>query len=246
MITENIWILLYIALPIIAFLYASVGHGGASSYLMILALLGLAPEQIRPTALLMNIAVSFLAFYQFRKTVKVPTKLAVQLLIFSVPAAFLGGTILIESTLYKNLLGVILIFPIFKFLNLFPQNRTPIIERSAYLPAILGLTIGFFSGLIGIGGGIILSPVLLLLGWTNIKETAAISALFIFINSIAGFIGANGFQTDISPELWTLMPITIIAGALGAYFGAQRFNGFIIKGLLITVLTFASIKLILS
>ncbi len=78
------------------------------------------------------------------------------------------------------------------------------------------------SGAIGIGGGIILSPILLLLGWTNVKETAAVSALFIFVNSIAGFLGASVFQVELSPQLWMILPLTVAGGVLGAYFGAKK------------------------
>ena len=104
-------LLLYLLLPTVAFLYASVGHGGASSYLMVLALLNFAPEQIRPTALLMNMFVSMIAFIGFRKTVVFPKRLFLSLVIFSIPAAYLGGSILVDTLLYKRILGILLFFP---------------------------------------------------------------------------------------------------------------------------------------
>ena len=237
---------LYLLLPLFAFLYASVGHGGASSYLMVLALLGFAPEQIRPTALILNMFVSLLAYINFRKVTTIPWGLFGALAICSFPAAFLGGTLLIDASLYKKILGILLFFPILRFLNVFPVSKEQLIAQKWWLAAILGLLIGFCSGLIGIGGGIILSPILLLLGWTDVKQTAAISALFIFINSVSGFVGASGFQMQIDPQLWLLMPLTVAGGALGAYFGAQKFNSKAIKQLLTAVLVIAAVKLILD
>jgi uncharacterized protein len=242
---ENIWFLLYLLMPTAAFLYAAVGHGGASSYLMFLSIFNFAPEQIRPTALLLNIFVSFVAFIAYRRSAFFHKKIFWTLIAFSVPAAYLGGTFLIETFWYKKILGVLLFFPILRFLNFFPVNKKEQVSKKWWLSGLLGLSIGFVSGLIGIGGGIILSPILLILGWTNMKETALISALFIFLNSIAGFLGADTFQIEFDQRLWFLMPLTLIGGVLGAYLGAKRFNHQSIKYILTIVLFIAAIKLLL-
>ncbi|WP_304517291.1 sulfite exporter TauE/SafE family protein [Cecembia rubra] len=239
-------LILYLLLPTIAFLYASVGHGGASSYLMILALMGFAPEQIRPTALIMNMFVSMLAFLSFRKASVFPLRLFLLLVAFSVPAAYLGGTILVDTLWYKRILGILLIFPILKFFQVLPKAKSVVIQKQWWLVGLLGLIIGLVSGLIGIGGGIILSPILLLLGWADIKETAAISALFIFVNSVSGFLGAGGFSISIDPQLWIVMPMTIIGGGLGGYWGASKFQAPMVKKLLALVLLVAAVKLILD
>ncbi|TVP50111.1 MAG: sulfite exporter TauE/SafE family protein [Mongoliibacter sp.] len=243
---ESFWWLLYILMPVAAFLYAAVGHGGASSYLMFLAIFNFAPEEIRPTALILNIIVSFMAFMAYRGTVKFPIKLFLSIIIFSVPAAFLGGKILVDTAVYKQILGILLFFPILRFLNVFPTASTQKASQNLLLTAVIGLSIGFVSGLIGIGGGIILSPILLLLGWANMKETAAVSALFIFFNSISGLIGASTFTVDLDPQLWILMPLTIAGGALGAYMGAKKFNYQGVKYTLTVVLLIAAVKLILG
>lgn len=237
---------LIILLPMAAFFYASVGHGGASSYLMILALAGFAPEEIRPAALLLNIVVSFVAFSTHRKSCVFPQKLFFQLALFSIPAAFIGGLVVVDSAIYKNILGILLLFPIMQFLGLFPQNPKVLLEKRQWMPVIIGVIIGFFSGLIGIGGGIILSPILLMLGWTNIRQTAALSALFIFVNSIAGYLGTVGFGLVVDKSLWIFIPFTLLGGILGGYYGSRRFNVTVVKHLLTFVLAGAAIKLILS
>lgn len=237
---------LIILLPIAAFFYASVGHGGASSYLMILALTGFAPEEIRPTALLLNIIVSLVAFLNHRKSCEFPNKLFWQLAAFSIPAAFAGGLIVVNTAIYMNILGVLLLFPILQFLGVFPKNKFQFNEQNGWMPPVIGILIGFFSGLIGIGGGIILSPLLLMLGWTNIRQTAALSALFIFVNSVAGYLGTVGFDLSFDRTLWIFIPPTIVAGMLGSYYGARRFKIRIVKNLLTIVLAGAAIKLIFS
>jgi uncharacterized protein len=233
-------------LPVAAFFYASVGHGGASSYLMILALTGFAPEEIRPTALTLNIIVSLVAFLNHRKSCDFPNTLFWQLAAFSIPAAFVGGMIVVNTAIYMNILGVLLLFPILQFMGVFPKNKFHFIKQNAWLPPVIGILIGFLSGLIGIGGGIILSPLLLMLGWTNIRQTAALSALFIFVNSVAGYMGTVGFDLSFNRTLWIFIPPTIIAGMLGSYYGARKFNVAIVKNLLTLVLAGAAIKLILT
>lgn len=243
---SDVILYLIVLLPVAAFFYASVGHGGASSYLMILALTGFAPEEIRPTALFLNIIISFVAFLNHRKTCDFPNKLFFQLAVFSIPAAFIGGLIVVNTAIYMNILGILLLFPILQFLGVFPKSNYQIVEIKPWLPPLIGILIGFFSGLIGIGGGIILSPLLLMMGWTNIRQTAALSAIFIFVNSVAGYMGTVGFDLTFDKTLWIFLPPTIVAGMLGSYYGARRFNVQIVKHLLTLVLAGAAIKLIFS
>jgi uncharacterized membrane protein YfcA len=238
--------LLYFLMPIAAFFYASVGHGGASSYLMILALIGFAPEEIRPSALILNMFVSMISFLNYRKSVIFPIRLFLSLIIFSIPAAYLGGTILLETGIYKQILGVLLMFPVLRFAGVFPVSKTSKVEQKWWMAPVLGVAIGLLSGMIGIGGGIILSPIILMLGWAGVKETAALSALFIFLNSVAGFLGASVFHIELTTQLWIILPLTIAGGALGAYLGARKFSPQLLKYLLAFVLLFAAVKLIIG
>ncbi len=243
---ENTFWILLVLMPLFAFLYASVGHGGASSYLMLLSLLHFAPEQIRPTALILNIFVSGIAFLSFRRVCKFPIQLFLFLIIFSVPAAYWGGSIVINTNSYKFILGLLLLFPALRLFNFFPLSEKEVIRKRWWIIGALGLSIGFVSGLIGIGGGIILSPILLLLGWASVKETSAVSALFIFLNSVSGLVASTKLQFDFQPMFYVLMPVTILGGIAGAYLGANRFNIKALKYLLATVLLIASFKFLLA
>lgn len=237
----------YILLFVVAFLYASVGHGGASGYLAIMALYGIAPTIMKPTALLLNIFVSAIAFIQFYNAKHFKPKIFWPLAIASIPLAFLGGQLGIKNALYNQILGVVLLIPITRFLLASSEDDNKTIEARINLPIILAAAaIGFLSGLIGIGGGIILSPILLLLRWTDQKQTAAIAAPFIFFNSLAGLAGQlyNGIQFDKSMIAYTA--IAIAGGLLGSRLGALKFKQNILKIVLALVLTIAALKLIFS
>ena len=237
-------ILFYVLLPLVAFLYASVGHGGASGYLALMAIFAFAPDFMRPAALLLNVAVSLIAFIQYYRQGHFDWRLFWPFAVASIPAAFLGGLIEVEEDVYKKVLGVLLILSVIRLLDfrLRPQ------KENVYPPVVvalgIGAAIGFLSGLIGIGGGIILSPIILLLHWADMKKTAAVSALFIFVNSLAGLAGlwTKGFALEMQ-MVWMLF-IAFAGGALGAYFGAGRFENKALKWILAVVLVIASVKLL--
>ena len=237
-------LLFYVLLVLVAFLYSSVGHGGASGYLALMAYFSFAPEIMRPTALLLNIFVSLIAFIQYYKSGFFKWNLFWPFALASIPAAFIGGFLTVDAGLYKKILAVLLLFSVVKLLGVKFKTKDFIAKQNIYLALLIGAAIGLFSGMIGIGGGIILSPILLLLGWTSVKETAAVSALFIFVNSIAGFLGASVFQVELSPQLWMILPLTVAGGALGAYFGAKKWSPKFLTYLLAFVLAFAAFKLI--
>lgn len=235
--------LFYGLLFVVAFLYAAVGHGGASGYLALMALFGLSPELMRPSALLLNIFVSLIAFWYYYRSVAFRWRLFGALTLLSVPAAFLGGMISLDTSMYKQLLGVFLLLPVIRFAGFAPKEVAEQKEFNLLAALLLGAGIGFVSGLIGIGGGIVLSPLLLLLAWAPMKETAAISALFITLNSAAGLLGnaAGGFA--FSPHILYFVAIAVAGGALGAYLGANYFSGLFLKRMLALVLVIAAAKL---
>lgn len=241
---QHIWLFL-ITLPVVAFLYASVGHGGASGYLALMALFSFAPETMKPTALLLNLFVAGIAFYHYYKAGHFNKKLFLSFAIASIPLAFIGGMIEIDASIYKKILSVLLIFAILKMLNVFGKESNRIKDVKVWQGLIVGGVIGFFSGLIGIGGGIILTPIILLLHWGKMKEAAAVSALFIWVNSAAGLIGQVTSGVQISSQAYVLIAIALVGGFLGSYYGSRKFNNKSLRYLLAFVLTIASIKLLI-
>lgn len=236
----------YTLLFIVAFLYASVGHGGASGYLALMALFGVAPIVMKPTALLLNLFVSLTSFIQFYRGGHFKWHTFWPFALASVPLSFLGGTIIVNGDVYKKILGLLLIVPVVRFFffkNTDPKELKP---ANVALSLLIGGVIGFLSGLIGIGGGIILSPVLLLLKWTDQKQTAAISALFIFVNSVAGLAGQLTKGIHFTADMYGYVAVAFVGGLCGAYFGALKFPQTILKNVLACVLALAAYKLLFT
>lgn len=252
----------YVLLFVVAFLYASVGHGGASGYLALMALFSVAPEVMKPTALLLNLFVSLTSFLQFYRGGHFRPNLFWPFALASVPMAYLGGLVVVDGSVYKKLLGILLLVPVIRFFffsNAKPtgQNQPDGVfsfevkaeerkENSLALSLVIGGAIGFLSGLIGIGGGILLSPVLLLLKWTDQKKTAAISALFIFVNSLSGLAGQLQKGVHFTGDMYAFIGVAFTGGLCGAYFGALRFPQTILKNTLATVLLLAVYKLLFT
>ncbi len=236
--------LFLILLAIIAFLYASVGHGGASGYLVVMAIMGVAPTVMKPSALLMNLAVSAFSFIGFYKAGFFKLKLFIPFAIASMPMAFIGGKMTLSDDIYKQVLAICILISIVRILYQFKQQHQ--INRPIPLWAglVSGGFIGLLSGMIGIGGGIILSPLMLVMRWASLKETAAVSALFIFVNSLSGLLGQlhNG-TIHFTNQMHTSLMATIFGGLLGAFFGSQKFNTPTLRYLLAIGLTIASFKL---
>jgi len=244
---EFIDLLFLILLLVVALLYSSVGHGGASGYIALMTIWGIEVATVRSTALVLNGFVSLIAFIQYYRQGHFKWSLTFPFLITSVPFAFLGAMIAIDSALYKKILGVILIISVIRLLVSFHQKEGPLREMNLWLAMLAGAAIGFLSGMIGIGGGIILSPLILLAGWAGIKNTSATSALFIFINSIAGLAGVwmkDQFSFSSQTVIWVGVAI---AGALaGAYWGSRLAAVKQMRYILALVLAIASYKLVFA
>jgi uncharacterized protein len=235
--------LLLLLLPIVAFLYASVGHGGASGYLALMSVFAFPVTFMKPTALILNILVSAISFYFYYRQKKFEWKLFYPFAITSVPFSFLGGTIKIDSHYYKIILATVLLFAVARLVGLFGKHKTDLKPLNLFSALAIGALIGFLSGLIGIGGGIILSPILLLFGWANIKQTAAVTALFIFVNSISGLFGFVSIGGIFPISSTWLIGLTMFGGILGGYFGTKKMNSKILKNVLAIVLAIAIFKL---
>lgn len=239
-------LLLLLLLSLVAFLYSSVGHGGASGYLAIMAIMGVAPAMMKSSALVMNLAVSLFSFIGFYRAGHFRLKLFLPFALASIPMAFLGGTMTLSDSIYKKILAVCILFSIVRLIYKFDtdENNRPI---PIWAGVLSGGLIGLLSGMIGIGGGIILSPLMLLMRWANLKETAAVSALFIFVNSLSGLYGQLQKGGINLPEnmQWAVLA-TIIGGLAGSYFGSQKFNVPTLKKLLAVGLVIACLKLIFT
>lgn len=238
-------ILFFVLIFVVAFFYASVGHGGASGYLALMALFSFTPETMRPTALVLNIFISGIAFYQFYRKVYFQWRMFYPFIITSVPSAFIGGLISIDEHIYKRILGIFLLLSFVRLWGFGINDDKNYNNQNFLLSLLIGALIGLFSGMIGIGGGIILSPVILFLGWANLKQTAAISALFIFVNSISGLAGLVSQGVQFNVLMWAMLGVAFMGGLLGSYFGANKFNSAKLKYVLSFVLLIASVKLIL-
>ena len=239
-------VIFYLLLFLVAFLYSSVGHGGASGYLALMAIWGIAPEEMKPTALLLNLFVSLTSFIQFFRGGHFRWKLFLPFAIASIPMAFVGGLITVDAYIYKKMLGVLLLVPIIRFLFFRNIQVNEIRKANIALSLLIGAAIGLLSGLIGIGGGILLSPALLLLKWADMKQTAAISALFIFVNSLSGLAGQFTKGIQFTPDMYAYVAVAFAGGLLGAYFGSLRFKPAILKYFLAAVLIVAAYKLLFT
>ncbi|HVF97744.1 MAG TPA: sulfite exporter TauE/SafE family protein [Flavisolibacter sp.] len=230
----------------VAALYASVGHGGASGYLALMAVYSVTPEVMKPTALLLNLFVSVTAFIQFYRGGYFRWRLFWPFALASVPLAYAGGLVTIDASLYKKILGVLLLFPVARFV--FFRNPQAAIknENNVLLSLLIGGAIGFLSGLIGIGGGILLSPLLLLLKWADQKGAAAVSALFIFVNSLSGLGGQLTKGIQFTSHMYGFVVVAFAGGVCGAYLGARRFRQSILKNILASVLLVAVYKLLFT
>ncbi|HXC05051.1 MAG TPA: sulfite exporter TauE/SafE family protein [Bacteroidia bacterium] len=230
----------------VAFFYSAVGHGGASGYLVVLSILGFGIALIKPGALLLNIFVSGIAFYQYYRGGHFRWKLFYPFAILSIPMAFAGSYIKLNPHLYKQILGCCLILAVLRILGIFNRKQGGELKEVPLFAGILiGAALGFLSGMIGIGGGILLSPVILLCRWGRMKDTAAASALFILVNSIAGMIGFIRQGTAWSPVYISWLAVAIAGGLLGSYWGSCKAEQTSLKYVLASVLLFAAVKLVL-
>lgn len=229
-----------------AILYSSVGHAGASAYLAAMALFGVSPAASKPAALVMNVAVAALVTIRFSAAGLVPWRRLAPLVIGSVPAAFVGGVVELPTSLHRVVLGAVLAFAGIRLLWAGPREIPPRPFPGPPLLVGIGAAIGLLAGLTGVGGGIFLSPLLLLTGWEETRRTAGASAAFILANSASGLVG-HWSAGRVVPDGVALLTLVALAGGLvGSWLGARRLAPPILKRLLGGVLVIAALKLLLS
>ena len=229
----------------VAFLYSCVGHAGASGYIAVMTLLGLAPGVIKPTALALNILVASIATWQFRRAGHFSWKLFWPLALASVPCAFAGGYINLPTRAFKIAVGVILLASAARFVFAPPEESKP---KPPSVPVSLGVggILGLLSGLTGTGGGIFLTPLGIFLRWDRTKTIAAVSAAFILVNSASGLVGHLAKTRAFPGVAWSLAAAAVAGGFAGSYIGSARLPHAAIKRLLAVVLAIAGFKLIFA
>jgi uncharacterized membrane protein YfcA len=245
-----------LGIGLIATLYSSVGHAGASGYIALFSLLGRSALEIRWMALELNLCVSLLTALQFTRAGALGEgqfkRVVLPLILGSIPFAWIGGAIVVPLPLLRQVLAFVLLFSALRFLwN--PKDVQDPKPPSFWILSLLGSGLGLVSGLTGTGGGIFLSPLALFLGWSRTRQTAAISAWFIFFNSAAGLLGGVSRLDPLSgiPEPWSnpmlsLIGAAVLGGVLGSHLGSRRFSVVWIRRLLALTLGIASVKLMLG
>lgn len=230
-----------------ALLYSSVGHGGASAYLASMALIGIAPETMRPAALVLNVAVASIALYKFYRVGAFSAKLFLPLAIAAMPMAFLGGMISLPSHIYKPIIGIVLIYAAWLVLRRSNQAyqvnldlpKTPVL-------LVFGALLGLLSGLTGVGGGIFLSPLLLFFRWAEMRVISGVSAAFILVNSLSGLAGVMTKAPELPATLPYWVLAAVIGGFIGAEYGSKRLAVPAIRKALVVVLLIAGLKMLLT
>ncbi len=231
-----------------AFGYASVGHGGASAYIAALALAGIAPQEMRPIALVLNILVSSIATWKFHRAGYFGWRLFWPFAVVSIPLAYVGGAITLPGQAFKILVGVVLLYAAWQ---LWRSGRAgdemrPLREPPLAWAMAIGAAMGLLAGLTGVGGGIFLSPLLLMLGWAGTKQTSAVAAPFILVNSIAGLAAIFIAKTASLPGYTGILaPAVLVGGWLGAEYGSRRFANPVVRRVLAVVLAVAGAKMLM-
>lgn len=243
-------VLLPVLIFVAAVLYSSVGHAGASGYLAAMALMGVAPDQMKPAALVMNILVASIGTIRFYRAGCFSWPLFLPFAVASIPFAFLGGALSLPAPIYKQVVGVILLIAALRLL-LRPgddnADNATVTKRVRLLPAGLwGAGIGFLSGTTGTGGGIFLTPLLLFMGWAETRKSAGVSVAFILVNSIAGILGHLTSMNALPGQIPYWATAAVVGGVIGSDLGSKRLGSRVLQRLLGVVLVVAAAKLLFT
>jgi uncharacterized membrane protein YfcA len=237
-------VLIAILILVVALLYSTVGHAGASGYLAVMALFGMAPVIMKPTALTLNIIVALIGTIRFYRAGFFSWRTFWPFAIASIPAAYIGGGLTLPVAIYKSIVGVVLLYSaarLFWSADSADKGKTKLVP--IWMALIVGAAIGLLSGLTGVGGGIFLSPVLLLMHWAKTKETSGVSAAFILVNSIAGLLGQYPAIFYLPNALIYWAPAALVGGWIGTELGTRLLPVARIRKCLSVVLVLAGLKL---
>jgi uncharacterized protein len=238
-------IFIVLAVFFVAILYSSVGHGGASGYLAVMGLIGVAAAVSRPTALALNLFVASIAFVQFYRARHFDWKIFLPFALASVPLAFVGGRIQLSEPVYKIVLGSVLILAAIRLAINLKSEREPQ-APPVWICLAIGGILGLVSGLVGIGGGVFLTPILLLMNWTETKKAAGVSALFILVNSASALAGNYAQVLKLPSGVWLWIAAAIVGGIIGSTLGSRKFNSLVLRRVLSVGLIVAGLKLIFT
>lgn len=233
---------------LIAALYSSVGHAGASGYLAVMALLSFAPDTIKPTSLILNVVVAGIASWRYLRSGCFSWKVFWPVSLVALPLAFLGGLLELPARAFAIVSGVFLV--VSALLMAWRAWSKPEELEPRQMPFIASLAagapIGFVSGIIGVGGGIFLSPILIAGRWAALRQVSGISALFILVNSLAGMVGRMSTGLELHPFLLGWLLAVVVGGILGSWLGVSRFGTRAILVALFLVLMTAGVKLLVA
>lgn len=243
-------LLLTLLVFVTAILYSSVGHAGASGYLAAMALVSVPPDVMKPTALALNIIVATIGTIQFARAGHFDWKIFWPFAVTSIPCAYLGGATQLPFQYYRIVVGVVLLFAAVRLIYS-AAKKTEFEPKPLPVVAALfaGAGIGYLAGLTGVGGGIFLSPLLLLAQWANMRQTAAVSVAFILVNSLAGLAGLTGMLATakhLPPQIPMLVIAAALGGVIGSELGSRRIAPSVLRQLLGVVLIIAGCKMIFA
>ncbi len=239
-------ILLAVIFFLLAPLYGAVGLGGGSGYLAVMGLAGVPPEIMRPTALTLNILVASIGTWKYVRAGHFSARLFWPIAAASIPFAFLGGRLTLPGEFYRPIVGVVLLYAAYRLWRSAanPQS-SPQIKPTLpiWIALIAGAVIGLISGLVGMGGGILLGPLLLLTGWADTRQAMGITAAFVLVNSLAGLAGRLSSVPELPPSILLWLLVVGIGGWLGAEYGSKRLDPLLLRRLLALVLFAGALRM---